>query len=114
MNGFSFFPNVLMAAVLSLVSLTGFASEPVSNSAKIRKEVRRSMAYPRMLEAQRATEVVLVKFRIEYCGTVSVLEVNSSNASFAGYVIEKLESMRFTVSEAEELHMRFTFRSAQR
>lgn len=72
------------------------------------------MAYPRALESQRATEIVLVSFRIERCGTVSVLEVNASNEAFASYVLAKLEAMRFQVSEAEELNMRFTFHSARK
>lgn len=71
------------------------------------------MAYPRTLESQRGTEIVLVSFRIERCGTVSVLEVNASNKAFASYVIAKLEAMRFHVSETEEVNMRFTFQAAE-
>lgn len=68
------------------------------------------ITYPESVHATHDVEVVLVSFRVESCGMITVLETNSSSDAFRNYVVNKLESMRFDGSTEQIHHMRFTFK----
>jgi pyoverdine/dityrosine biosynthesis protein Dit1 len=76
----------------------------------LKREINRMIGYPSNLKSNNAIEVVLVAFRIEPCGTISIDEVNSSRADFAEYVVEKLNAIRFESGSGEQMCMRFTFK----
>ncbi|WP_306640036.1 hypothetical protein [Sanyastnella coralliicola] len=97
---------------MTLASSTAFAGgEPFSTNAEVRKEISRAISYPGAIQHSNDVEFVLVSFRIEPCGLISILETNASNEAFEQYVVQKLESMNFEGTNGEVHHMRFTFRS---
>lgn len=103
------FSTLLLIASLAQVANAG--GNPVSATVEVRKEISRLISYPGSLKPTHDVEVVLVSFRIESCGMITVLESNASNQEFRNYVIRKLEGMRFESSGEEVHHMRFVFRA---
>jgi hypothetical protein len=76
------------------------------------KEVTRQITYPAGIKAKHATEIVLVSFRTEPCGWVTILETNASNPEFETFVVNKLEALRITHIDDQVHHVRFSFKSA--
>lgn len=103
----------VLIAVIFFIVFTPFlrAGElPVYSDNLLKREINRMIAYPSNLKSSNSTEVVMVAFRIEPCGTVTIDEVNASRADFADYVVEKLNTMRFESGTGEQMCMRFTFK----
>lgn len=95
---------------LSLATTANAGGTPVSATDAVVKKISRMITYPESVEATHDVEVVLVSFRLESCGMITVLETNSSSDAFRNYVVSKLEAMRFDGRAEEVHHMRFTFK----
>ncbi|MBI1267461.1 MAG: hypothetical protein GC193_08535 [Cryomorphaceae bacterium] len=104
--------KVLIAAILFtfFTPMLNAGELPSYSDNLLKREINRMIAYPSNLKSHNATEVVMVAFRIEPCGTISIDEVNASRADFAQYVVEKLNTMRFESGSGEQMCMRFTFK----
>lgn len=104
--------KVLIAILLFVViTPTIQAGElPTYSETFLKREINRMIAYPSSLKSTNTTEIVLVAFRIEPCGTITIDEVNASRQDFADYVVDKLNTMRFDGGSGEQMCMRFTFR----
>jgi hypothetical protein len=104
--------KVVIAIILFIViAPTISAGElPRYSDNLVKREINRTIAYPSNLKSNNAIEVVMVAFRVESCGTVTIDEVNASSADFAAYVVEKLNSMRFESGSGDQMCMRFTFK----
>lgn len=85
-------------------------STPVKSS-KITREVMRAVSYPNQLKAVHDTEIVLVSFRAEACGMLTVVESNASNKDFEAYVVKRLSTLRLASGDGALHHVRFTFKS---
>lgn len=104
-----------------LLSTSGWASngdtEPDSvtkttaNSNHITREVMRAVSYPNQLKAIHEQEIVLVSFRAEACGMLTVVESNASNKDFERYAVKRLSTLRITSGDGALHHVRFTFKS---
>lgn len=104
-----------------LLSTSGWAgnseTEPDSvtkitaKSNQITREVMRAVSYPNQLKAIHEQEIVLVSFRAEACGMLTVVESNASNKDFEAYVLKRLSTLRITSGDGALHHVRFTFKS---
>jgi hypothetical protein len=113
--------QLLTLAMVILLSTSGWAgngeTEPDSvtkvtaKSSSVTREVMRAVSYPNQLKAVNEQEIVLVSFRAEACGMLTVVESNASNKEFEAYVLKRLSTLRITSGDGALHHVRFTFKS---
>ncbi len=89
------------------------AGSPMNGGLK--KEISRAISYPSGLQQINEQEMVWVRFQVESCGVITVLDIDSSNDDFKSYVLRKLSALRFNPEEysGEEQFMKFTFKKEQ-
>lgn len=77
----------------------------------LKEKVKRSVSYPAHLVQELETEIVLVRFVAEPCGSLRVEEINSSNPAFGAYVAEKIEGQRVepAMATGQPVLMKFRF-----
>lgn len=67
-----------------------------SDSSAMRKSsniiLEQVMAYPVNIRSANSKEIVLLAFNVEPCGSIEILESNSSNPEFLEYVIDKIRN----------------------
>lgn len=90
-----------------------YASSPMNG--ELKKEISRAISYPSGLHQINEQEMVWVRFQVESCGVITVLDIDSSNDDFKSYVLKKLSALRFNPEEysGEEQFMKFTFKKEQ-
>lgn len=113
--------NSLFVGLLALLSassayagggdLNDAPSTSVARNNAIVKEVTRHISYP-AIKAVNPTEFVLVSFRTEACGMITVLESNASNREFEAFVVNKLNGMKITNPDNAVHNVRFAFKQA--
>lgn len=107
--------HLFIIAAIFVSTASVLASEagdhPVHTTAEVRNQISRAITFPENLTTHHETEIVLVSFRIESCGLVTILESNTSNPEFEAYVLRKLEGLSVSKGEEHLHHMRFTFKS---
>lgn len=86
------------------------AGEPMNG--ELKREISRVISYPSGLQQMNVQEMVWVRFQVESCGVITILDIDSSNEEFKSYVMRKLIALRFSPEEfsGEEQFMKFTFR----
>lgn len=105
----SFLGNLITLALLS------GGDEPVKpQSAESQiwlNDLRKSISYPAFIKSNREKEIVLLSFRLEPCGTLSLLEMNYSNVEFKDYVLNELNRMELNSELAgnDIYHLRLSF-----
>lgn len=71
----------------------------------------KSISYPAFIETKREKEIVLLSFKLEPCGALTVLEMNYSNEEFKDYVLNELDRRDLNPEMAgdEIYHLRLSF-----
>lgn len=81
-------------------------------NSELKREISRVISYPSGLQQVNSQEMVWVRFQVESCGLITILDIDSSNEEFKSYVMRKLIALRFSPEEfsGEEQFMKFTFK----
>lgn len=89
---------------------SAFAGDPMNS--ELKREISRVISYPSGLQQVNSQEMVWVRFQVESCGLITILDIDSSNEEFKSYVMRKLIALRFSPEEfsGEEQFMKFTFK----
>lgn len=97
------FLRFLLSLLLFGLMMHSNATEPVKTANSSLKDlIVRSISYPDGLAGVSDYEIVLVEFRLEPCGFISVLNTNSSHPGLEKYVVEKIQSIRIQSHDYKE------------
>jgi len=103
--------RIILILTILLSGLSSMGNAPRGEGNELKKEIRKTVGYPDFAKADKLRGVVLVKFRVDEEGVISVMEINASDEHLGEYVTKKLESIHVEDRNAEGEHFaRFNFR----